>query len=96
MVDALEEVKRTGNALVLHCVHPQHVPNLLDSSGEECIREQRGDYALSAKVVFEEGWLTSTADIREQWDRREQLWEEGQELLRVDDEEGEITRLAPG
>ena len=58
VVDALEEVKRTGNALVLHCVHPQHVPNMLDSYGEECIREQRGDDALSAKVVFEEGWWT--------------------------------------
>ena len=58
VVDALEEVKRTGNALVMHCVHPQYVPNLLDSYGEECIREQRGDAALSATVAFEADWWT--------------------------------------
>ena len=58
VVDALEEVKRTGNALVLRCVHQEHVPNMLDSYGEECIREQQGDYAVSAKVAFQEGWWT--------------------------------------
>ena len=36
------------------------------------------------------GWWTSPAEIREQWDRREQLWDYGQALLRVDDEDGEI------
>ena len=70
VVVALEEVKRTGNALVLHCVHPQHVPNLLDSYGEECIREQRGDAAISAKVAFEAGWWTSTVEIRYRWDQK--------------------------
>ena len=75
---------------MLRCVHPQHVPNMLDYYGAECIREQRGDAAPSATVAFEEGWWTSTAEIHYRWDPREQLWEYGQEQLQVDDEEGKI------
>jgi hypothetical protein len=61
-----------------------------------CIREQQGDAALSATVAFEAGWWTSPAGSREQWDRREQPWDSGQEVLWVDYEEGGITlwRLA--
>ena len=69
---------------------------MLDSYGAEFLRAQQGDAALGACVAFEEGWWTYTAEMRYQWDRREQLWEYGQELLRVDYEEGDITlwRLA--
>jgi hypothetical protein len=66
---------------------------MLDDDGAECIREQQGDAALSAKVAFEEGGWTYTAQMYYQWDRREQLWEYGQELLRVEYEEGDITPL---
>ena len=81
---------------MFRCVHPQHAPNMLDYYGAEFIREQRGDYDISATVAFEAGWWTYTADIRYQWDAREQIREYGQEVLRVDYEEGEINlwRLA--
>ena len=96
MVDALEEVKRTGSALVLNCIQPQHVPNALDYYGADFLTEQRGDYDISACVPFKAGWWTYTVEISYRWDPQEQMWEYGQELLRVDDEDGEINlfRLA--
>src|SRR5262249_40789428 len=63
---------------------------ILATSGAECLRERRGDDDISECVAFEAGERTSPADIREQWGSREQRWEEGQELFRVDDGEGEI------
>jgi hypothetical protein len=84
---------RKASSLVLCCVHQEHVPNVLNCDGAECLRAQQGDDTLCARIALEAGWWTSPADIGSQWDRREQLWDYGQELLRVDDEEGDITPL---
>ena len=81
---------------MLCCIHPQHVPNKLDSDGAEFLREQRGGDDSSAAVELEAGWWISPAEIRYQWDGREQLWDSGQELLRVgyDERELDLWRLA--